>query len=240
MNLEKLIAKNMIRFGTKNLNEDVNPQLVGLVSTYIPAKDLTALDKMLAAAAKANTPQVLYAGTYCYFVCNRNTAQPDPKDPTAYYNYKISSYILGPRRYGDILLIDCAMADEADTGMTYRKDAKPNLTYLSDSTLTRDSKYPGWNNAWVGRVDGKYTPATAAAAVSKNFANLGTAAGAWVTSQASTNAMIKQWLTKATNNPATVTAVNAAKLTTGNAKLFYSGLTQSSPSTQTVPPVKQP
>jgi len=246
MNLEKLLAANMIRFGTKNLNEGtIDPQL----TQVFDKAELAGLEKFLLTQVKSASigKVVTYAGTKHYFVCTRFET---PKSTVAGLKpqFKCTPYYVGTRYY-QTPAAAVSFPDLIERYVDINYNSTPataqgelNL-YVARAGSTPDlSPTPKVPSATVKRTD------AIAPEISRNFNFIGGGGADWAAKQAS-GPSGAAWATTMTKlkgpqmerelNMAN-TAVAAIKAGGGAAAAYYNALPGQALATGQKTPVKKP
>jgi len=182
MNLEKLLAANMLRFGTKNLNEGtIDPQL----KKVFDSAELAGLEKFLLTQVKASIGTVVtYAGTKHYFVCtrigvsNQAVASLEPQ-------FQCTPYYVGSRSYQRPRMQGGSIGQFPDAvarAITINYNSKPRSSELNlYASKTASNDFSANPRLSLGEVRNIQTAVTE---ISYNFNMLGQGAADWAKSQA--------------------------------------------------------
>lgn len=248
INLQDLLATNMRRFGTKNLNEGtIDPQL----KKVFDLAELAGLEKFLLSKVKSAAigQVVTYAGTKHYFVCTRFET-PESTVAALKPQFQCTPYYVGTRYYKTAMAA-VSFPDLIERYVDINYNSTPataqqelNL-YVARAGSTPDlSLTPKVPSADVKRTT------DVAPAISQNFNLIGTGGADWAAKQASgpAAAAFSATMTKLKHpelsrelNMANTT-VAAVKAGGGAAAAYYNALPTQAPATvqKTAVPVKKP
>ena len=247
INLQDLLATNMRRFGTKNLNEGtIDPQLK---KVFDPA-ELSGLEKtLLPQVAQPIGTVVTYPGTKHYFVCTR-IETPESTVAALKPQFKCTPYYVGTRPCktpgGAVYLPDLVVRYVDINYNSTPATAQQELNlYVARAGSTPDfSPTPK-----VPEISFKRS-ALIAPEISKNFNFIGAGGADWAAKQASgpAGAAFSTYMTTLKNPQMSQelsianTAVAAVKAGGGAAAAYYNALPTQAPATvqKTAVPVKKP
>jgi len=248
MNLEKLLAANMLRFRTKNLNEGtIDPQL----TQVFDKAELAGLEKFLLTQVKSTAvgKVVTYAGTKHYFVCTR-IETPESTVAGLKPQFNCTPYYVGSRTY-KLPMASVSFPDLIERYVDINYNSTPataqrelNL-YVARAGSTPDlSPTPKVPSATVKRTDAIVSE------ISRNFNFIGGGGADWAAKQAS-GPSGAAWATTMTKLKGPQmerelytanTVVAAVKAGGGAAAAYYNALPTQAPGTvqKTAVPVKKP
>ena len=245
INLQDLLATNMRRFGTKNLNEKFDPRLT---KVFDPA-ELSGLEKfLLSQVAQPIGTVVTYPGITHYFVCTRIDTSKSDVIAAFDTQFDCQAYYVGTRFY-ETAAAAVSFPDLIQRFIDIDYNSKPrsgelNLMIAKSSSVPDLSPTPRVSNASAKRV------ADVAPEIAYNFRVTGAGGAAWAAKQtagpaaaawAKTMTDLKHpELSRELNMANTVVA--AIKAGGGAAAAYYNALPTQAPATvqKTAVPVKKP
>lgn len=246
INLQDLLATNMRRFGTKNLNEGtIDPQL----KQVFDQAELKGLEQFLPSQVNLTIGQVVgYAGTKHYFVCTRikssetTIAALEPE-------FQCTPYYVGTRYY-QIPMAKLPFPDLIERYVSIYYNSKPRSGELNLYVARAGSTPDLSPTPKVYPVEVKGV-ADIALTISQNFNLMGTGGVNWAAKQATAGPAAATFSTTMTKlkhpqmalelNMVT-TAVAAVKKGGGAAAAYYNALPAQTLATvqKTAVPVKKP